>query len=86
MTLSSRGFLEILTGRGLCRTLGLPSGLRVDRGGTLGGDEPLAKSDNGRRVDDGERASILATVMIGEMVNVGIGGGSSGPGLDSVSG
>lgn len=70
LTVNSSGFIATLMGRGRCRMLDLPSSLRVDRGGRLGGDEPLVKRDSGRKVDGAERASMLATVIIGDMVKV----------------
>lgn len=80
LTVSSRGFLETRTGRGLWRTLCLISGRRVDRGGTTGGVEPFVKRDSGRRFDSGECASMLATVIIDDSVScpgVGVEGSSS---------
>lgn len=71
VTVSSSGPLETLTGRGRCRGFGLISCRMADRGSTLGGVGPLVRRDSGRKVKEGEGQSMLATTMMGEMVNVG---------------
>lgn len=84
LTVKSSGFFETLMGRGRWRILGF-SGRRLDRGGRLGGDDPVDNRDNGRREDVGDRDSILATTMIGVMLNAVIGGAGASSGTGSSS-
>lgn len=89
LTVNSSEFFATLTGKGRCQTLGLVSDRRDDRRGRLGGDEPLDRRDRGRSIDDGGEKSMLATVIMGEMDNIGRRGGEfpdfleSGSGLES---
>ena len=76
----------ILMGRGRCRGLGFPSALMDSLGGGMGGEMPGLSRDKGRRdampggVTGGAfaLASMLATTMTGDIVNVGDSGSCPG--------
>jgi hypothetical protein len=84
-TVSSSGFWATLIGKGRCRTPDWPSGRRDDRGGKLGGDEPLVNKESGRRAEgDCVPDSMLATIITGVIDKVASAGLFSGSGSGAV--